>query len=82
MISYFTKQLQALPALMAIYRELGGVFVSTRGSTIKAIKKTYSDVNVERHTKNLGRFSHGYDLIQQSAFDARVCPLSEYSKTV
>jgi len=59
MIVYFTKQYQAVPALMQLYLGTGGIFVSTRGSTVKAIRKVYPDVPVVKLNERFGRFSAG-----------------------
>lgn len=59
MIAYFTKQYQAVPALMPLYQSLGGTFVSTRASTIRAIRQVYPDTNLLTLHESLGRFSSG-----------------------
>jgi hypothetical protein len=66
MITYFTKQYQAVPALMQLYRRVGGTFVSTRSGTIQAIKKVYPEASAIRLTEKLGRFSAGYRVLRES----------------
>jgi hypothetical protein len=60
MICYFTKPFQAVPALMSIYREIGGQFVSTRANTIQAIREINSEVVISKYIEKLGNFSTGY----------------------
>jgi hypothetical protein len=57
---------QAVPSLLPFYRELGGSYVTTRAGTARAIKRVYSDVNVVRDNKYLGRFSAGHRLLEKS----------------
>lgn len=66
MIAYLTKQFQAVPALMAIYREVGGHFVTTRANTVKAIQQNNPQASVVKYTEKLGRFSSGYKILDQS----------------
>lgn len=66
MIAYFTKMYQAVPALMQIYQAMGGVFISTRRSTIKAIKKSYPGTQAELKSGFLGRFSKGSQYLEQA----------------
>jgi CDP-Glycerol:Poly(glycerophosphate) glycerophosphotransferase len=66
MISYFTKMYQAVPALSQIQMALGGSFVSTRATTIRAIQANYS----KAHTAKISRFfqhhSPGHQQLVQS----------------
>lgn len=66
MIAYLTKQFQAVPALMAIYREIGGHFVTTRANTVKAIKQNNPQVSIFKYTEKLGKFSSGYKILDKS----------------
>jgi hypothetical protein len=66
MIAYLTKQFQAVPALMAIYREIGGHFVTTRSNTVKAIKQNNPQASVIKYTEKLGKFSSGYKVLNKS----------------
>jgi hypothetical protein len=74
---------QAVPSLLPFYRELGGSYVTTRAGTARAIKRVYSDVNVVRDNKLLGRFSAGHRLLQKSDVIMTGSPyknaLSQYS---
>jgi hypothetical protein len=67
LIAYFTKQYQAVPALMQLYRALGGTFVTTRGSTARAIRKVYPEAKVEVLHERLGRFSSGDRCLRQAS---------------
>ncbi|HOY70834.1 MAG TPA: hypothetical protein PL131_09210 [Methylotenera sp.] len=60
MVTYLTKQFQSVPALMAIYRKIGGQFVSTRSNTIHAIKKDNPSVRISRYIEKFGSYSTGY----------------------
>lgn len=66
MLAYFTKQYQAVPALMQLYRRLGGTFVSNRSSTIRAIHQVYPQTATNWYLEKLGRFSSGHRLLRQS----------------
>lgn len=66
MIAYLTKQFQAVPALMAIYRKIGGHFVTTRANTVKAIKQNNPQASVIKYTEKLGRFSSGYKALDKA----------------
>ncbi|HLF98546.1 MAG TPA: CDP-glycerol glycerophosphotransferase family protein [Methylococcaceae bacterium] len=66
MIAYFTKMYQAVPALMQIYQARGGVFVSTRRSTIKAIKKSYPGTRAELMGRVTGEFSKAATYLKQA----------------
>ena len=65
-IAYFTKQYQAVPALMQLYQSLGGAFVTTRGSTARTIRKVYPGVRVEVLHESMGRFSAGERYLRQA----------------
>ena len=60
MISYFTKQFQAVPALMSLQRELGGAFVSTRANTLHAIHQHYPQTELHRIHNLWPKCSKGY----------------------
>ncbi len=60
MISYFTKQFQAVPALMSLQRELGGAFVSTRANTLRAIHQHYPQTALHRINNLWPKYSKGY----------------------
>lgn len=66
MITYLTKQFQAVPALMAIYNQIGGRFVSTRKNTIRAIQKDNPNVQISKYIEKLGKYSSGYRYLDQS----------------
>jgi hypothetical protein len=56
-IAYFTKMYQAVPALVQLQKALGGQLVTTRPSTVRAIRRVYPEAAVTWHMKSLGRFS-------------------------
>lgn len=60
MIAYLTKQFQAVPALAGVHQNLGGRFVSTRRSTLQAIKKFNPEIAVDYYIEKLGRHSFGF----------------------
>ena len=66
MIAYFTKQYQAVPALMPLYEALGGEFVTTRPSTRRALRRVYPDVPVTLLRESLGRLSRGDALLRRA----------------
>lgn len=66
MISYLTKQFQAVPALMAIYQEVGGEFVTTRATTKRAILAYHPNTSVSTYVEKLGPFSQGYKKLRDS----------------
>jgi hypothetical protein len=66
MISYLTKQFQAVPALMAIYQEVGGEFVTTRSTTKYAILDYQPVTSVSTYIEKLGPFSKGYKKLKDS----------------
>lgn len=66
MIAYLTKQFQTVPALMAIYKDIGGQFITTRSNTIKAIKDYNPAAPVIRYTEKFGRYSEGYKVLNRS----------------
>jgi CDP-glycerol glycerophosphotransferase (TagB/SpsB family) len=67
MIAYLTKQYQAVPALMQLYAGVGGVFITTRASTRRAIKRVYPGTRVAMLHESLGRFSAGGRAMRQSS---------------
>ena len=66
MISYFTKMYQAVPALSQLQQTLGGTFVSTRASTLKAIQRNYSGAPVAKLSRFLPQYSAGLNVLKQS----------------
>lgn len=66
MIAYFTKQYQAVPALMPLHRRAGGVLVTTRPSTRRAIRRVYPGTPVAILRESLGRFSRGDELLRRA----------------
>ena len=56
---YFSKMFQAVPHLAQVAEELPGVFVTTRRSTLKAVRHLYPDVETAFLSKYLGPFSSG-----------------------
>ncbi|WP_142810195.1 hypothetical protein [Tepidiphilus olei] len=66
MIVYFTKQYQAVPALWPLYHALGGVFVTTRPSTRRALRRVYPGTRVALLREAFGRFSRGDELLRQA----------------
>jgi hypothetical protein len=66
MIAYFTKQYQAVPALMQLYKGAGGVFVTTRRSTKRAIDRVYPGTRIAMLHESLGHFSRGDRILQKS----------------
>lgn len=65
-IVYFTKAYQPVPALYQPYRHLGGCFVTTRRSTVRAIKKAYSGAKAESLRGVLSPFARGKGLLEQA----------------
>jgi CDP-glycerol glycerophosphotransferase (TagB/SpsB family) len=51
---------------MQLYRRLGGTFVTTRGSTARAIRKVYPEAQVVLLQERLGRFSAGDRCLRQA----------------
>lgn len=66
MISYFTKQFQAAPALNSIYQQASGVFVTTRSNTKRAIQQLDASIQVIMYTEKLKQFSKGYRQLANS----------------
>lgn len=67
MITYLTKQFQAVPALASLYRRLGGQFVTTRYSTANAIRKYSSDFKVFNYNEKFSKFSKGYNYLNNAS---------------
>lgn len=65
-IVYFTKQYQAVPALIPIYREAGGTLVSTRSNTLNAIRQVYPEAGTARLHEHLKWLSAGDRLMHQA----------------
>ena len=66
-VVYFTKQYQAVPALMPLYDRLDGAFVSTRSATLKTIQRNYPEVKSTKFTEKLSRFSKGYHKLREAS---------------
>ncbi len=66
MIAYFTKQYQAVPALMPLHEALGGEFVTTRPSTRRALRRVYPNAPVTLLRESLGRWSRGDALLRRA----------------
>lgn len=66
MISYFTKMYQAVPALSQLQQTLGGTFVSTRSSTLKAILRNYPSAPVAKLSRIFPQYSAGLNVLKQS----------------
>src|SRR5664279_2845267 len=66
MIAYFTKMYQAMPAIMQLYKALGGTVVSTRTSTIRAVRKAYPGTDVRRLNQRFRSLSAGHTTMQQA----------------
>jgi len=65
-ICYFSQMYQAIPSLVEIQRELGGIFVCGRGSTKRYFKKEYTELGFARFSKRLKRFSAGHKAMQNA----------------
>ena len=66
MISYFTKMYQAVPALSQLQQALGGGFVSTRATTIRAIQANYPEANAAKISRFFQHQSVGSRQLVQS----------------
>ena len=86
-VAYFSKMFQAVPQLMEVQKHAGGGFVSSRKSTLDAVRKLYPQVPVSRYYSLLAKFSPGYKVLSAaqaivtgapggrilSQFDAKRC---------
>ncbi len=59
MIVYFSQMFQAVQALAQVYEKTGGVFVSSRASTLATVGKTYPEIQRKRFSKRFPRFFPG-----------------------
>lgn len=59
-VCLFSQMYQAIPSLVAIQRELGGLFVSGRRSTAHYFKNEYPELGFARFSKRFKRFSAGH----------------------
>ena len=66
MISYFTKMYQAVPALSQLQQALGGSFVSTRATTIRAIQANYPQADTAKISRFFQHQSSGYQQLIHS----------------
>ena len=58
---------QAIPALTVVQKELGGVFVSARSSTISHFKKKYPLLKQERLSKKFKSFNKGHRVMRDAS---------------
>src|SRR5690606_2367954 len=56
---YFSKMFQAVPHLSQVAAEIPGTFVTTRRSTLQAVRRLYPDMSTAYLSKYLGPFSAG-----------------------
>lgn len=59
MIVYFSRMFQAVQALAQVYDKTGGVFVSSRASTLAAVRRTYPEIKCKRFSKRFPLFFSG-----------------------
>ncbi|MBT3379585.1 MAG: hypothetical protein HN742_22330 [Lentisphaerae bacterium] len=65
-IVYFAKMVQAFPLIAPVQRLTGGVFVSTRGSTIRAFRRQFPDLVAHRYWRVASRLSSGWHDLQKA----------------
>ena len=65
-IVYFSKMFQAVPHLAQVEALLPGVFVSSRRSTLGAVRQLYPEMPVARYSRLLGRLSAGNRHLEQA----------------
>lgn len=65
--AYFSKMFQAVAPLMEVQKHAGGVFVSSRNSTISAAKKLYPDVEMAKYCSWFTRLSQGYKALDHAS---------------
>lgn len=58
--AYFSKMFQAVPQLMEVQKHAGGTFVSSRKSTLDAVRRLYPEAPVSRYWGWFSRYSPGY----------------------
>ena len=59
-VCFFSQMYQAIPSLVAVQRELGGLFVCGRRSTRRYFKKEYPEMGFARFSKRFTQFSEGH----------------------
>lgn len=64
---YFSKMFQAVPQLMEVRRHADGVFVSSRRSTLDAVRRLYPNVEAARYTSWFSKYSPGYKAMQKAS---------------
>src|SRR5665647_283621 len=64
--AYFSKMFQAVPQLMEVQKHAGGVFVSSRNTTISATKKLYPGVEIAKYSSWFTKFSQGYKALDNA----------------
>lgn len=82
MISYFTKMYQAVPALSQLQQALGGSFVSTRRSTLAAIRRNYPHSQTAKLSRLLPQHSAGLQVLKQSSLIVTGSPNNAILKTL
>jgi len=65
-IIYFSKMFQAVPHLAQVHQVLPGTFVSSRQSTLEAVKKLYPQLATARYRRLLGSLSSGKKLLSKA----------------
>ena len=65
--AYFSKMFQAVPQLMEVQKHAGGVFVSSRNTTIGATKKLYPDVEIAKYGSWFTKLSQGYKVLDDAS---------------
>lgn len=66
MISYFSKMYQAVPSLIGLRDHLGGAFVTSRTSTLRAIRRLYPQAEVQLMRQWWPKLYTGYHTLSQS----------------
>jgi hypothetical protein len=62
-VCYLSQMYQAIPSLVAVQHELGGVFVCGRRSTARYFKKEYPELSFARFSKRFKKFSEGHKVL-------------------
>lgn len=65
-IVYFSKMFQAVPHLAQVARKLPGTFVTSRRSTLSAVRKLYPDIETAAYSKYFGTLSAGNRQLSQA----------------
>lgn len=65
-IVYFSKMFQAVPHLAQVARVLPGAFISSRRSTLAAVKSLYPDIETATYSKWLSWFSAGNRALKEA----------------